>query len=217
MEATFNQHIGIFENAFQDSWCDEVISQFELNNTLLKTRDQYWGSREIADDISLNLDQIEDSTLSKKLLDHLNKTLIVCWENYYQQKYPFSHGDFVINGFKVQKTLPTGGYHVWHSEYPTHVLDEFKDLDYLTRFGVYTIYLNDVEEGGETEFRFQSLRVPPKKGTLCFFPAGYTHIHRGNPPLSGEKYIVTGWLNLANKYHMGDNFKKPNITPIANE
>ena len=40
----------------------------------------------------------------------------------------------------------------------------------------------------------QSLRIKPEQGTLVLWPAGYTHIHRGNPPLSGEKYIMTGWL-----------------------
>ena len=26
------------------------------------------------------------------------------------------------------------------------------------------------------------------------WPAHWTHIHRGNPPLSGEKYIATSWI-----------------------
>ena len=59
----------------------------------------------------------------------------------------------------------------------------------------YTIYLNDVEEGGETEFLHQSVRVKPKTGRIVFWPAGYPFVHRGNPPLKGEKYIMTGWLN----------------------
>ncbi len=42
----------------------------------------------------------------------------------------------------------------------------------------------------------QALRVPPKKGSICLFPASFTHLHRGNPPLTGEKYIITGWLHL---------------------
>jgi len=54
--------------------------------------------------------------------------------------------------------------------------------------------LNDVKEGGETEFLYQSVRVSPKKGTLVIWPAAFTHVHRGNPPLSGTKYIMTSWL-----------------------
>ena len=51
-----------------------------------------------------------------------------------------------------------------------------------------------MEEGGETEFLYQSLRVSPKKGTVIIWPSGYYHTHRGNPPLSGVKYLATGWL-----------------------
>lgn len=26
--------------------------------------------------------------------------------------------------------------------------------------------------------------------------AGFTHTHRGNPPISGTKYIITGWVEF---------------------
>jgi len=66
------------------------------------------------------------------------------------------------------------------------------------RIMVSMLYLNDVEEGGETEFLFQSQRFKPKEGTFLIFPGTYTHMHRGNPPLSGEKYIVTSWIERKN-------------------
>ena len=69
-------------------------------------------------------------------------------------------------------------------------------LDVRSRILTWTLYLNDVNEGGETEFLHQSLRIKPKQGTIVVWPAGFTHIHRGNPPLSGEKYIVTGWVEV---------------------
>ena len=54
------------------------------------------------------------------------------------------------------------------------------------------IYLNDVEEGGETEFLYQKRKFKPEKGTVMVWPGAYTHLHRGNPPMS-DKYIATGW------------------------
>ena len=30
---------------------------------------------------------------------------------------------------------------------------------------------------------------------LCLFPSDWTHLHRGNPPISNDKYIMTGWYN----------------------
>ena len=56
------------------------------------------------------------------------------------------------------------------------------------------VYLNDVEEGGETEFLHLDLKVKPTKGTLMWFPVHYPYVHRGNVPLSGDKYIMTGWV-----------------------
>jgi hypothetical protein len=61
---------------------------------------------------------------------------------------------------------------------------------------VFTIYLNDVEEGGETEFLHQSIRAKPVKGRCVIWPAAFPYVHRGNPPLKGEKYIMTSWLML---------------------
>ena len=69
------------------------------------------------------------------------------------------------------------------------------DASSRNRFIVVSLYLNDVK-GGETEFLNQSLRVEAVKNRFVMFPATYTHIHRGNPPLSGTKYIITGWVEF---------------------
>ena len=62
------------------------------------------------------------------------------------------------------------------------------------RFLSFFWYLNDVTEGGETEFLYQGKRVDAKQGRIVIWPAGWTHLHRGNPPLSNTKYILTGWI-----------------------
>jgi len=58
----------------------------------------------------------------------------------------------------------------------------------------FMVYLNDIKEGGETEFLYQKCRFKPKRNTLLLWPSGFTHTHRGNPPISGDKYIITGWI-----------------------
>ena len=83
-----------------------------------------------------------------------------------------------------------GGYPHWHSEvYPQGARSEP-----LHRVALYMYYLNDVAEGGETEFYFQARKIQPRRGSLVIAPAGFTHTHRGNVPLSGDKYILTSWL-----------------------
>jgi len=91
-----------------------------------------------------------------------------------------------IYNIKIQKTQIGGGFHKWHYESNGRLSSN--------RFLVYTLYLNDVKVGGETEFLYQHRRVNASEGTLVLFPATYTHTHRGNPPLSGDKYIATGWI-----------------------
>jgi len=61
------------------------------------------------------------------------------------------------------------------------------------RILTFIFYLNDVDEGGETEF-FEMYRVRPKKGSLLIFPALSYYLHRGCVPKSNDKYILTGWL-----------------------
>jgi hypothetical protein len=59
---------------------------------------------------------------------------------------------------------------------------------------LWTIYLNDVPESGETEFFYQRRLIRPQAGSLLVAPAGFTHTHRGNTPKGGDKYIATSWV-----------------------
>ena len=89
---------------------------------------------------------------------------------------------------KIQKYEPGQGYHVWHCDNDS--------MSNSNRIIVVALYLNTVEEGGETEFLYQGIRVKPEQGTMTLIPAYYTHAHRGNPPLSGDKYYMNTWLEL---------------------
>lgn len=92
----------------------------------------------------------------------------------------------IPTGYNLQRTRPSEGYHIWHCE-NSSLINKARCLSWI-------LYLNDLEDGGETEFLYLSKRVKPKAGRLVIFPAGFTHTHRGNPPLSETKYIATGWL-----------------------
>lgn len=97
--------------------------------------------------------------------------------------------DMAIEDVLVQKTEPTQGYHIWHCER--------QNLGSMTRAVAWILYLNDIQEGGETEFLYYSKRIKAEEGKLIIFPANFTHAHRGNPPLSDTKYIMTGWYRFS--------------------
>jgi hypothetical protein len=84
----------------------------------------------------------------------------------------------------------SGGYPYWHCElYPKDASAET-----LHRTLLWTIYLNEGFEAGETEFHYQQRKVRPQTGALLVAPAAFTHTHRGNRPVGGDKYIATSWL-----------------------
>lgn len=84
----------------------------------------------------------------------------------------------------------SGGYPYWHCElFPRDAGGET-----LHRHLLWTLYLNDGFDAGETEFLFQQRKVAPRAGSLLLAPTAFTHTHRGNPPQGGEKWIATSWV-----------------------
>ena len=191
MEFEIEDFVGVYKNALPEELCDDAINEFEEYKKLGLTVDR--KANEKAPDFLKNDDQLFDakivetrgSVCAKEIVDITSK----CYSHYKSifgvlEQYE-SHG---ILHYKLQKTDVGGGYHVWHPENSR--------LEVCDRLFAYIAYLNDVEDGGETEFLYQHRRIKPEKGTIIIFPAGFTHTHRGNPPLSNSKYIVTGWIEF---------------------
>ena len=100
--------------------------------------------------------------------------------------YLFRIGDINTQRYKAAE----GGYPYWHSE----VYPQLQHNDALHRVMLFMFYLNDVEEGGETDFYYQGKSIKPKAGRMVIAPAHFTHTHRGNIPVSNDKYILTSWM-----------------------
>jgi hypothetical protein len=62
------------------------------------------------------------------------------------------------------------------------------------RYLVFLWYLNDVAEGGETEFLDLGIKVQARAGRLLVFPPYWMFQHAGLPPRSNDKYIVSTYL-----------------------
>jgi hypothetical protein len=101
------------------------------------------------------------------------------------------HAMYRCGQINLQKYLRgSGGYHHWHSEiYPQNA-----SCETLHRVLLFQYYLNDVEDGGETEFLYQGRKVEAKRGRLIIAPAGFSHTHKGHVPNSGDKYVATSWV-----------------------
>lgn len=189
--------IGIFDNAFPDDLCDRYIRYFmDLEqNGFVKDRHQYFtpGYHRLHYDDS-GVDTVVGDWFMQTKINYISQEFNqVFWDPIYKEySQKFSAlKDFAphnIYDIKIQRTTPGQGYHIWHTEVISR--------ENCNRILVFMLYLNDVEEGGETEFLYMRRRVKPKKNRLVLWPAGFTHVHRGNPPISNDKYIITGWVEL---------------------
>ncbi|HSC11622.1 MAG TPA: 2OG-Fe(II) oxygenase, partial [Rhodanobacteraceae bacterium] len=107
-------------------------------------------------------------------------------------------GALAIRAFRpgsinLQKYLADeGGYPRWHCELYPPINDPACET--LHRTLLWTLYLNDGFDAGETEFLHQRRKIRPRAGSLLLAPAGFTHTHRGNMPRGAHKYIATSWV-----------------------
>jgi len=195
MEKTVNitNFIGVYDNYITKEECNKAIKLYEdqnkFNNTLnrivfekssiLQKQDQQFFAEQ--NNIDVWWEELKSMMINFDLAFNHYTEHTGAKEAYGVQ--------FNFTSLKIQKTLPTEGYHVWHIEHGKGFINE-------PRAFVFSIYLNDVEEGGETEFLHFSKRVKPKTGRIVIWPAAFPYVHRGNSPLSGEKYILTSWMML---------------------
>jgi hypothetical protein len=190
--------IGIYEYAFTKEYCNEVIEFYNVMDKLGFTSNRQ-AEEKIPkikkDDTSFFIQDLYTSDLDASVMPvHLFRHFNECFWDFYNNNYE-SNFDILTTyarhhnyNLKIQKTEIGEGYHMWHSE-NMHPINSNRIL-------AWQLYLNDVEEGGETEFLYYSKRIKPKSGTLVMWPASFTHTHRGNPPLSNKKYVMTGWLTI---------------------
>jgi hypothetical protein len=192
-----NDFIGVYEHAFPADFCNGLIEYYKWCKENNKTWRRTETSPTYKNDESCAVGPTTHAEISftkSHLQGYIREFNSVFWDkcySHYSQKFDIlnqieKHSIFY---YKLQETHPGEGYHIWHCEHGS--------AEHSRRIGAYIIYLNDVDEGGETEFIYLSKRVKPSQGTVVIFPAGYTHTHRGNPPLSGTKYILTGWLEYS--------------------
>lgn len=71
--------------------------------------------------------------------------------------------------------------------------DHIDDGPNMNRICSSVLYLNNVEDGGETHFTKFNLSVKPTAGDMIVFPANYAYVHKALPPKSSEKFAVATW------------------------
>ena len=188
----FDNFIMEYEDFLPKHYCEDVMLYFNNMETSGYTAKRNNFDKHHIDDTQIALHDehsIKFGNAGMISLAFLNTFWDIAYDSYVKKYSIISETeDHKIYNMKVQKTLIGEGYHRWHNETGSRVDS--------CRFLTFVAYLNDVEEGGETEFLYYPRRIKPKAGTLVLWPASFTHAHRGNPPISNEKYIITGWIEF---------------------
>jgi hypothetical protein len=133
--------------------------------------------------------------------DRMNQELMIQYKEeiykhlyFYKEVFPDAFEGFaslrLTEPFNVQRYEPNQFYSRWHCENNGHQAFQTRVLAFMT-------YLNTVDDGGETEFMYQDMKTRVRKGKTLIWPAYFTHTHRGIPSPTQNKYIITGWVEVA--------------------
>lgn len=195
------------EDFLSDLECQLLINKIEENNERSTVVDSNDEGRTLSDfrtssSAFLPMDDIVVSAINQRMHDYLPENVELHHaEDPQGQKYdPGQYFDDHTDFFDVNDPV----------SYEMHT----KDLG--QRNWTFMIYLNDVAEGGETEFPQLGLKFLPKRGSAVIWRniddngvGNPNTLHAGRPPVSGTKYIITKW------FRTGVSQKKPLDQPSA--
>ena len=179
-----NDFIYCEKGAFSKEACDDYIKFFEDNIDLASPGGMQNGNP--VDDLEICLEiekcdrNLKDSIVkvveSYKKIYPLIDTRLGSWDRYHK--------------CQLMRYEPNKFYDRIHCE------TDCAKPTVVERCFAWMIYLNDIKEGGGTEFIHQKVVAKPKAGDMYIWPSGWTHMHRGVNAPHEVKYIITGWINF---------------------
>ena len=224
MEPALDDFLEIYDNALTAEQCARLIARFDRSDKVVRGKTGHGVDTIKKDSYDLTISSYEDwndvsnmlmGAVQTHLQQYMNKYRMLLVgamsprvvhpvtgqpveltiDNFDECGAPYV-GELMRTMYRagqinVQKYLQSsGGYHHWHSEiYPQNA-----SCESLHRALLFQFYLNDVADGGETEFYYQGRKIGARQGRLIIAPAGFTHSHKGHVARSGDKYIATSWI-----------------------
>ena len=178
-------------NIKNDSLCKEIISFFDENKTLQKQGNTTFGkdyTKKRTTDINIKPNDLKNDKF--KCFNIYIEELYKCFIDY-QLQWPFLKSivkDVDIGSFNVQKYSKGDHFSQIHTERT--------GLRTSNRLFAWMTYLDNVEDGGTTNFLHYDIKIKPEIGKTLIWPAEWTHAHSGEILNNGEKHIITGWMDF---------------------
>ena len=165
------------------SLCDDLLLYYGRDSSNeYKQRGESNGGDKTSTDVVVHSNSTDKTIL--KYLDFLRSALVSYQETY--TAFSFTVG--FAEPWNIQHYEPGEGFFNWHCERGMHQTFQ-RALAFMT-------YLNDVDDGGETEWLYQERKLQPKKGLTAIWPTDFTHTHRGVVSPTQQKTIATGWFSF---------------------
>jgi hypothetical protein len=187
--------IFIQPNSLSREFCQELIDKFEKDERSLQGamfNGRIDPSVKLTTDLKISgitgwekEDSIVNKTLSEALAKYVDYTQNKNGTCAFYGEYGYTDAGYKLQKYSLDPDSEKTGFYDWHTD--------FKIDSNGVRILVFMWYLNDVAEGGETEF-CNGLKIKPSAGTLVIFPAEWYIKHRGNKPISNDKIICNGWI-----------------------
>jgi len=190
-----NKDYFIGANFIDKKICKEIIEYYKKNNHLVIPATIGHNEKEnvVDETVKSGNEMIFENVNFLSRFPNYTKSLNECLLQYLNT-YPYCNKQYFFNihqTIKIQHYKKNKGFKQWHMENSGIGLASKRVLVFMT-------YLNDVKNGG-TEFFHQGITTPAKQGLTLIWPAGWTHVHRGQISKTKEKYIVTGWYSFSNE------------------
>ena len=176
--------IHVYENDLESDVCNFLIDVFEQFSDKHERLDNDGKPNFTQFNLTQNHQLSDEIT---KIHNHIIHKTLAHRDKYYEfinsKVFPSEHA---FEQFRIKKYNPDG-----IDQFDTHV--DVIDHETSRRYLSFMWYLNDVNEGGKTVFK--DIEIQPKQGTLIVFPPLWMYPHKGEPPTSGSKYIMSTYLH----------------------
>lgn len=176
--------IRVEENVLDENVCKKLIEYFDTHEPLHERVDN---------DKIPNFTQLNFTINSKENeeIENLHHYLISKTFEYRDKYYAHVGRDCFpkehqFEQFRIKKYQANT-----EDQFDTHI--DVTDHSSAKRFLSFMWYLNDVEDGGETEFA--DILIKPQCGKLLIFPPLWLFPHKGHISRSNDKYILSTYLH----------------------
>jgi hypothetical protein len=191
------------ENSLSTEECEKIIHIFEEQKDqhyegIVGTYTSVMVDKNTKITVDMAMEQCEEFSIINKILllrvqEGLNKYLLHIDPSFNIYFFDKIFPDVNYNSLIIHKYFKNKGVFQYHNDFNIDQQNSYCNK-FKYRIFNYLFYLNDVDEGGETEFFGNAVRIKPKCGKLLFFPSEWFYPHKGCVPISNDKYVIAGWI-----------------------